>query len=88
MYFCRQNRGNSETGEIMITKLEIDNFRGHRHLEMDGISPITLVTGTNNVGKSSVLEALYLFNDHSSPGVFSTCKINKYGSKTIIHMKK
>ena len=56
----------------MITKLEIDNFRGHKHLEMDGISPITLVTGTNNVGKSSVLEALYLFNDHSSPGVFST----------------
>lgn len=55
----------------MIKEFNIENFRGHKRLEMKGITPLTIVSGTNNVGKSSLLEAFFLFQDHSSPDVFA-----------------
>jgi predicted ATPase len=47
----------------MYEKLEIDSFRGLRHLELPTLAPVTILTGRNNVGKTAVLEALFL---HSS----------------------
>ena len=55
----------------MITNFDIDNFRGIKHIEMRGIKPLTIITGKNNAGKSTILEALFLFNAHSDPNVFS-----------------
>jgi AAA domain, putative AbiEii toxin, Type IV TA system/AAA ATPase domain len=40
--------------------LEIENFRGLRHLELPRLAPITILTGRNNIGKTAVLEALFL----------------------------
>lgn len=53
----------------MITKIEIENFKGFRErVELD-IAPITLLFGANSAGKSSVLHALHLaremFESHS-----------------------
>ena len=51
----------------MITKFDISHFRGIKHLTIDGIKQLNVFLGYNNCGKSSVLEALYLFCDPSHP---------------------
>jgi hypothetical protein len=40
--------------------LLIENFRGLHHLELSSLAPVTILTGRNNVGKTAVLEALFL----------------------------
>lgn len=44
----------------MFGSLLIDGYRGFRCFSMDGLSRINLLVGSNNSGKTSVLEALYL----------------------------
>ena len=44
---------------ILIDKIRIDGFRGLRNFAMD-LKPITVLTGMNNVGKTSILKALQL----------------------------
>ena len=43
----------------MYKKLRLKNFRAFEDFEMD-LAPITLIAGDNNVGKSSILEAVFL----------------------------
>lgn len=44
----------------MITKLEIQSFRGLRNVELTGLKHINLVVGGNDTGKTSILEALVM----------------------------
>ena len=44
----------------MIKKIDIFNFRGISHLEIDGFEQVNLLVGKNNSGKSTVLEAIFL----------------------------
>lgn len=44
----------------MIDSLAISGYRGIESLKMSGLGRINLLVGTNNSGKTSVLEALYL----------------------------
>jgi hypothetical protein len=44
----------------MITKLQIQNFRGLRNVSLDGLRRVNLLVGGNDTGKTSVLEALVL----------------------------
>jgi AAA15 family ATPase/GTPase len=47
-----------------IKHFEISNFKKFEHLEIDNISDINLITGDNNIGKTSLLEALALPNEN------------------------
>lgn len=40
----------------MKTTLRIDNFRSFRRLTVEGLTRVSLLVGTNNSGKTSVLE--------------------------------
>ncbi|MCK6507217.1 AAA family ATPase [Myxococcota bacterium] len=42
----------------MITSIEVQAFRGVREGRLDGLSPLTILTGPNGGGKSTVLDAL------------------------------
>lgn len=54
-----------------IGALSIDGFRALRHLEINGLGRVNLITGRNNTGKSSVLEALrILASNGSSPEIY------------------
>jgi energy-coupling factor transporter ATP-binding protein EcfA2 len=53
----------------MYDLLEISNFRCFKELSME-LKPITLIAGKNNTGKSSILEALFLYHDYANPDVF------------------
>lgn len=54
----------------MITSLSINGFKGLTSLNVQDISRVTLIGGKNNVGKSSILEALFLFHDRFTPDAY------------------
>lgn len=54
----------------MITKASFRNFRGYHGINLSNLSRITLISGKNNVGKTSLLEGIFLLFDHASPDSF------------------
>ncbi len=52
-----------------ISTLTIENFRAFRHLRIERLGRVNLITGRNNTGKSSVLEALRILASDASPAV-------------------
>ncbi len=54
-------------GNLLLNSLEIQNFRGFRHLQIERLGRVNLIVGKNNVGKSSLLEALYLYVRRAAP---------------------
>lgn len=55
----------------MIKKINIKNFKNLENLELDHISPVTLIGGNNNIGKSNILEAIFFLHDRMNPNVIS-----------------
>lgn len=49
----------------MLRSLTIKNFRGFRELKIEPLARVNLIAGKNNVGKTGVLEALYLLFSNS-----------------------
>lgn len=47
---------------MKIKNLKLTNFRNHRKLNVEFDSDITLITGDNGSGKSSILEAIHLLS--------------------------
>ncbi len=54
---------------LILDSLEIRNFRGLRELRIEHLGRVNLIVGKNNVGKTSVLEALRLYAQPGSPDV-------------------
>jgi len=58
----------------MLTELELNNFRGFRSLKLTGLKRVNLIVGSNNSGKTSLLEALFLAANpgriNELPGLF------------------
>jgi AAA15 family ATPase/GTPase len=44
----------------MIEDIEINNFRCFDRLKVSGCKRINLISGKNNVGKTALLEAIFL----------------------------
>jgi hypothetical protein len=51
----------------MYKTFEVKNFRGFKKLRMDSLSRVNLITGTNNVGKTSLLEAIFIHSGGHNP---------------------
>lgn len=51
----------------MIENLHIQHFRGIRKCQLDNLKQFNLFLGKNNCGKSSVLDALFLFSNGNNP---------------------
>lgn len=66
----------------MIRSVSFRNFRGFNHLELPDLAPITLLSGKNNAGKSTVLEGLFLLADYRDPMCFT--KICNFRSLPVI----
>ncbi len=52
-----------------IGTIVIERFRAFRRLTINGLGRVNLITGRNNTGKSSVLEALRILASGASPSV-------------------
>jgi predicted ATPase len=48
-------------GNQALRSLEIRNFRAFHHLQIPALGQVNLIIGSNNVGKTSLLEALWLY---------------------------
>ena len=44
----------------MITSLKLRQFRNHNNLELDFHDPLVVITGQNAIGKTNILEAIYV----------------------------
>lgn len=51
----------------MYSSFDIKNFRGFDELTLEGLGRINLIAGKNNVGKTALLEALWVHNGAASP---------------------
>lgn len=51
----------------MFTSLSIEGYRGFRKFSMSGLGRVNLLVGTNNSGKTSVLEAIHLLASSGDP---------------------
>lgn len=47
--------------DLLLENLDVKNFRTFEHLQIERLGRVNLITGKNNVGKSSLLEALWLY---------------------------
>lgn len=54
----------------MIKSLYIENFKGFEKLKAENLSRVNLFGGSNNIGKTSILEAIFAFHDRLSPDLF------------------
>ncbi len=53
----------------MIKNISIKNFKQFRDLKLDNLTAITIIGGKNNTGKTTLLEALFMFYDRANPEV-------------------
>ena len=53
--------------DLILDSLEIKNFRAFQHLQIEKLGRVNLIVGKNNVGKSSILEALWLYAFGTNP---------------------
>ncbi len=63
-------------GYPMINNLTFENFRGLKKIHLPELGQVTLISGKNNAGKSSILEGIFLAIDHIAPESF--VKINRF----------
>jgi predicted ATPase len=56
----------------MFRSLSVHGFRGFDHLKIEGLERINLLLGRNNVGKTAVLEALFLLAGPTNPNLSVT----------------
>jgi predicted ATPase len=52
---------------LILDSLEIHQFRAFRHLQIERLGRVNLIVGKNNVGKSCLLEALWLYARRGTP---------------------
>ena len=50
-----------------LTHLSIEGFRGIRRLDIEGLAPLTVFTGDNGAGKSTILEAAFALYGRTTP---------------------
>jgi predicted ATPase len=56
-------------GNLFLNSLEVHNFRGFKHLQIERLRRVNLIVGKNNIGKSSLLEALELYAHNGDPAL-------------------
>ncbi len=62
----------------MFTKVSFQNLRCFKDFTLENLTPITLISGRNNVGKTTVLEGIFLLLAYRNMDVFQ--KINNWRS--------
>ena len=70
----------------VLKKFEIENFRVFKEFEMNECKKVNLITGPNNIGKTALLEALWIHIAPSSPDTIP--RTNIFRTFTGINMNR
>lgn len=54
----------------MLTKVKFENLRCFKDFTLEGMTPLTLISGRNSVGKTTLLEGIFLLSAYKSPDLF------------------
>jgi hypothetical protein len=60
--------GEFEVARIVLERLHIQDFRGLRELTLSGLTRVNLLVGSNNCGKTSILEAIHILGSRGHVG--------------------
>ena len=55
----------------MLTRVDIENYRGFKSYRMDGLAQVNLLVGKNNSGKTALAEAIHLVTAGGDPAVLA-----------------
>jgi len=78
-------------GDLILNSLEIQRFRCFRELRIERLGRVNLIVGKNNVGKSTILEALRLYAIDRARRCVSEIPVEErrfvesYATKALIH---
>lgn len=61
----------------MLTSLKISGFRRYENLHLQGLSKINFILGENNIGKTSLLEAVYSWSSGQNIGALLTVPLSR-----------
>jgi hypothetical protein len=73
----------------MYTKLEISHFRAFKSLTIEPLKRLNLIAGDNNIGKTGVLEAIFLAHANSLdrleklPGLFRRSQVREHTGERL-----
>lgn len=65
-----------------INSIEIERFRGIKDFKIEKFSKINILLGKNNIGKTSILEAIFLLTGMSNPTLPNLLNAIRTGGKT------
>lgn len=54
----------------MLERLKLENYKNFSNLELNELKRVNFIAGQNNIGKTSILESIFLFYDRGAPDVF------------------
>src|SRR6266571_6788405 len=63
-------RGGLAMSTLILNSLEVRNFRAFRDLKIERLGRVNLLVGKNNIGKTSLLEAIQLYASRASTPTF------------------
>jgi hypothetical protein len=69
----------------MYKSIKINNFKGFQEFVLDNIGKINLIAGVNNVGKTALLEAIFLHCGAYNPSL--TLNLNKFRGFEQLHVE-
>ena len=74
----------------MLSNLHIGNFRAFNPLKIDKLGKINIVSGYNNSGKTSLLEAIFLLSGAAHPSLLLNENVVRgvtvtSGSEHVVH---
>ena len=72
----------------MFTSFEAKNFRGFRDLVISDLSRVNLIAGMNNVGKTALLEALFIHSGAYNPELALTVNAFRGIGEVRVEFKK
>lgn len=61
----------------MVKSIHIKNYRNIKDLKLDNFAQVNFITGKNNTGKTSILEALALYVDNANPRTLKDILANR-----------
>jgi predicted ATP-dependent endonuclease of OLD family len=71
----------------MLSSFEVRGFRAFDHLKLTHLGRVNLIVGKNNVGKSSLLEALWVFANQGAPNVLWSLLVDRNESESLTFLR-